>query len=438
MCSVPASAACYAMGGIDLTQDLGSLYLILALMAVQYVTLGLLISSYVSTADAGVRITYSAVLGLFFLSLVPQILLQGVAVAPLATGVARWVGYLSPLQAVMQILGHEPVGSDGLGTTQPALIGYVVTATITSLVFAGWTLSRLNHRIFDESRDQGVITDERGFVARAFRRIRFVSDPQRRKPGIPWYLNPVMVKEFRSRRFGRSQWLLRLVALCAMVSMILTIMASSSGLAWGIDTIGGMLIGFQAIMIVVLTPSLTSGLISGERDSGGWDLLRMTPLSPLKILRGKVFSVLWTLALVLLATLPGYSMLMMISPRMQVQVSVVMSCLTWTIIYAVAVGAAVGSFFRTTAISTAVTYVVVTAVFLFPFLIWLGRDSPFGHSTVETALLANPIPAALRMMETPGFSQFDLIPATFWVAGIVSTIMFSILGMRVWQLTRAM
>ena len=46
-----------------------------------------------------------------------------------------------------------------------------------------------------------------------------------------------------------------------------------------------------------------------------------------------------TLVSQLLATLPGYSMLMMISPRMQVQVNVVMSCLTWTIIYAVAVGA---------------------------------------------------------------------------------------------------
>ena len=33
------------------------------------------------------------------------------------------------------------------------------------------------------------------------------------------WVNPVMVKEFRSRRFGRSHWTLRLIAFGAILSL---------------------------------------------------------------------------------------------------------------------------------------------------------------------------------------------------------------------------
>ena len=42
---------------------------------------------------------------------------------------------------------------------------------------------------------------------------------------------------------------------------------------------------------------------------------------------------------------------------------------------ALAVSAAVGSLFRSTAISTTVTYVVVIGLFLAPILVWLGREA---------------------------------------------------------------
>jgi ABC-type transport system involved in multi-copper enzyme maturation permease subunit len=267
--------------------------------------------------------------------------------------------------------------------------------------------------------------------------VMYIVDPQRRKPGIPWFLNPVMVKEFRCRRFGRSQWLLRLVAVCAIASVVLTFMAATSSTSWGVEKIGALLVLLQVILVVVLCPSLASGLISGERDSGGWDLLRMTPLSPAKIVRGKVLSVVWTLSLVLLATLPGYVLMILIQPVMWLQVNLVLVCLVWTAIYALAVSAAVGSLFRSTAISTSATYVVVIGLFVAPILVWLGRDAPFGHETVQAALLINPVGAALSVIEAPGFEVYHLLPAAWWVAGIISLSMFVVLGVQVWRLTRA-
>ena len=434
--SLPASAACFAMGGIELWRELGMLYLVLILLILQYATLGMLISSYVQSSDAGVRITYTAILALFFLTLVPYAFIQGTGRFEGLQSIAGWIRCFSPLPAVMEIVGHGDVGAAGLKVTS-STGGFVIVTLLSSAVFAAITLSRLNYRIFDQSRAQGVITNERGLGARLARRFMYVVDPQRRKSGIPWFLNPVMVKEFRCRRFGRSQWLLRLVASCAIASMVLTFMAATSVTSWGVQTIGALLVLLQVLLVVVLTPSLASGLISGERDSGGWELLRMTPLSSFKIVNGKLLSVVWTLALVLMATLPGYLMMILIQPVMWLQVNLVLVCLAWTAVYALAVSAAVGSLFKSTAVSTTMTYVAVVSLFLTPILVWLGRDAPFGHDTVKAALLINPVGAALSVIEAPGFAGYDLLPAAWWIAGIVSAFMFLVLGVQVWRLTRA-
>lgn len=433
LASLPGAAACYAMGGIDLVDGLGLFYVVLTLLVIQYATLGMLVSSYVQSADAGVRLTYSIIFALFFLTLVPNAFFPG------GTGVmgtiAQWARYLSPIPVVMQIMGQGGIGSRGL-MSPPGTVPFVAITIISSLVFAAVTNARLNYRIFDQSRAQGVITDDRGFLTRLIRRLMYIVDPQRRKPGIPWYLNPVMVKEFRCRRFGRSQWLFRLVAACAVISVVLTFAAARSVTAWGTETIGGLMVVLQVILIVVLTPSLTSGLISGERDGGGWELLRMTPLSSAKIVRGKLLSVVWTLLLVLMATLPGYLVMIYIQPQMLYKVNLVLVCLGWTVIYTVAVSAAIGSLFRYTAVATTASYVVVMLLFMIPMLVWLARGAPFGFEIVQRVLLITPVGAALSVIETPGFEDYNLLPGAWYVAGGVSAFMFLIFGLKVWRLTR--
>ena len=439
LCSLPASAACFALGGIDFKTELGMLYLILVLLVIQYSTLGMLVSSYVQSTDAAVRITYGVILGLFFLTLLPVAFLQGTGLwetSGTISSVAGWIRSLSPLPAFMEVMGQGDIGSAGMKTAS-TVSSFVVWTIVSSIAFAAITISRLNYRIFDQSKSQGVITDDRALGARAARRVFFVVDPQRRKKGIPWFLNPVMVKEFRCRKFGRSQWLLRLISICAVASLVLTVMAATSATSWGVETIGGLLIVLQVVLIVVLTPSLASGLISGERDGGGWELLRLTPLSAFRVVTGKILSVLWTMGLVLLATLPGYLVMIWLDPVKWLQVNMVLACLAFTVLYAIAISAAVGSLFRSTAVSTSVSYVVVVSVFLIPILVWLARDAPFGHQAVESALTWTPVGAALSVMETPGFRNYELLPKAWWVAGVVSVIMFSILGAQVWRLTRA-
>ena len=433
LASLPGAAACYAMGGIDLWRGVGLFYLVMLSLVIQYAALGMLVSSYVHTADAAVRVTYTVVFTLLLFSMVPDAFFPGSG-GWLGT-IARYLRAMSPIPVLMEIMGQSGLTSRGLMESSSKLAFFVWTLG-SSIVFAGITLSRMNYRIFDRSRSQGVITDDRRSSERLVRRLLFIVDPQRRKQGIPWYLNPVMVKEFRCRRFGRSQWLFRLVAVCAVASMVLTFAAATSVTSWGTDTIGGLLVILQVMLIIVLTPSLTAGLISGERDGSGWELLRLTPLSAASIVRGKIFSVLWTLMLVLLATLPGYIVMIYIQPKMLLQVQQVVICLAWTVVYTLAVSAAVGCLFRSTAIATTVAYVSVISLFLFPLLIWFGQDAPFGRTTVEKALMINPVGAALQAIGAPGFQNFELLPGAWIVAACVSALMFLLFGFQIWRLTR--
>lgn len=459
MTSLPAAAACYAMGGLDLQEQVGLLYLVLLACVFQYTTIALLVSSYVQSTDAAVRLTYAAVLAVGVLSVAPYLFLQGKTALlsslaiPIPMGAAMvngileqvdqgllaaswWLRAASPLPIVMNLVGHGGVGDMGVQESQSTERCFFLVTGVSSCLCGLWTISRLNFRIFDRNRSKGRITEERGLVTQVVRRILFVVDPQRRKARIPFFLNPVMVKEFRTRRFGRAHWLMRLVAGCAILSLLLALAATGGVADWEPETIGGFMVLLQIVLFVLVVPSLTAGLISTERETGGWELLRMTPVSTFKIVLGKLFSVLWTVLLILLATLPGYLVMIFIKPAMWGQVQLVLVCLALTAIYTVFVGAAVGALFRKTTTATMTCYVVLILLFLGPLLIWLGLDNPFSHGVVEKALAINPTGAALSIMGTPGFTAFELTRVAWIVSSSVSGFALFVLSWQVWRITR--
>ncbi|MGD9857482.1 MAG: ABC transporter, partial [Planctomycetaceae bacterium] len=66
-------------------------------------------------------------------------------------------------------------------------------------------------------------------------------------------------------------------------------------------------------------------------------------------------------------------------------------------------------------------------------LVWLGRDAPFGHDTVEAALMVNPVAAALAVIRISGFREYELIPGNWWALGIASAVSLLVL---IWQTHR--
>jgi ABC-type transport system involved in multi-copper enzyme maturation permease subunit len=433
--SLPAAAACCLMGGVSVGDELLPLYGTLALVALQYAALGLFVSSRAGSIDSALRTTYGLVLVLAVLTLGPYQVLQGQPWEG-AVALATWLRAVSPLPAVMEILGDGDTAGQGLVAAGGYTLRYTVTALLSTALLMAATAARLKPTLFDRPRPPGPITDERGRRVRWLRRLLFVVDPRRRSRLIGRFINPVLVKEFRSGRFGRLHWQLRLVSACAVGTLGLTYLWSIAALDWGTGTVAALMILLQGALLVLLTPSLAAGLISAEVESGGWALLRATPLSAGQILRGKLLSVAATLALILLATLPGYGVLIFARPALGRQILDVFWCLLLTGLFAVALSAAVGSLYRRSAPATVSSYALLLAVCGGPFLFWLGRDTTFGHHVVERALTASPLAAALAIMEAPGFEPYRLVPACWWLSGTATLACLLVLRVRVWQLTR--
>lgn len=432
--SVPAAAACHAMGGVSLTGELLPLYAILVLVALQYTAFALLVSTYANSPDAALRYTYGGVLLLAVVSLGPHYFLQGTG--GWDASLAEQLRCLSPIPAVMRLLGHSGVGAKGLVAAEDVTARCVWYGLAATGVFAALTLSRLNHSLFDRAHSQGLITDERSWLIRTIRRMFFVVDPQRRKLTIAPLINPVMVKEFRCRRFGRMHWMLRLAAVSAVASLGLTYVASLGTIDWGPETIGGLMVLLQGALILLLTPALAAGLISSEVESGGWQLLQMTPLSAPKILIGKLASVVWPILLILVSTLPGYVVMVYIEPAMWLQSRQVLICLTFTAVFSITLSLACSSLLSRTATATATAYGALAALCGGPLLVWLLRDAPFGHGTVTWALTINPLAAALAVIRTPGFTQYQLIPNSWWFATFAAALFLAIVVIQTHRLTR--
>jgi ABC-type transport system involved in multi-copper enzyme maturation permease subunit len=432
--TLPAAAACYALGGAGSRGGITALYAVLALAAVQLSTLALLVSACSQSTDGALRVGYALVLGICVLPLAPYALVRGDS--GLLVELASWLRCLSPIPAVMEVLGQRDVGSHGISSGTGAATRYAILATVTSLGCALATVVRLSRTLLDRARSAGVMTQDRSTGERVARRVLFLVDPQRRSGSMSLWVNPVMVKEFRSRRFGRWHWTLRLIALSAILSLGLSCIAATGALGWGIEVIGGGLVLLQVALLILFAPSLAAGLISAERESGSWQLLRMTPLSAGTILRGKLISVALPLVLLLCATLPGYVVLMTVKPALIQQVQRVAVCLILTAVFAVLVSAAASTLFRSTAAATASSYAALLTVCVVPFLVWLGRDAPFGHAAVETVLTVDPVAAALQASEMPGFAHYELLPASWWIVGSACVALLMFLGLRTWQLCR--
>jgi len=430
--TLPAMTCCYAMGGISLKNDVLVLYGLIAVVCLQLAVLGMLVGTFAGSPESALRWVYGCTFGLVIATVIPWQFLNGFE--GLLGSLAAFLRQLSPIPAVMELVGSSSLDRLRLQTDQSLIGAYLFYAIVFIVIGSVICVRRFNYSLLDRSRSQGIITDDLSTSGKTMRRLFFLVDPQRRKAGIPFYMNPVMVKEFRSRQFGRLHWLLRLVAGCAVLSLLLTLATTLGTVDWGVERIGGIIVIAQVTLIVVLTPGMAGGVIAGEIEGGGWNLLRVTPLSAGKILRGKLISILLTLLLVLCASLPGYAIIMAIKPNLQEQVTQVLICLALSALLSLLISATISSFFKTTAAATTVSYGVLILLFAGTLVFWANMDAPFSRTFVERVLSINPMAGALNAIQAEGFESFSLIPSTWWISGSTCVVLLLVLQFRIWRL----
>lgn len=434
LCTLPAMMCCFAMGGLNLFGEIVPLYVLILVLSIELIVIGLVVGTYARNTEDALKWAYGGGFCLVLVPVFPNYFLQGSE--GILAQLSGWLYRFSPVPSILHLTGMSAVGTSGLQQDANWVFWYFCFATVIVVAGSIVCIKRLNHSLLDRSRSQGLITDEQSGAVRAARRLFFLIDPQRRSSGIPGFINPVMAKEFRSSQFGRLHWLLRLIAGCAVLSLLLTLVTTTGTVSRGVETVGAINIVLQVGLIILLTPGFAAGMISAEIENGGWNLLRVTPLSPGRILRGKLMSVIITLTLVLCATLPAYAILELIQPTLGRQIQQVVISLVMTALLCLLTSATISSFFRTTASATAVSYLVLLSLFAGTTLIWANRDSPFSFTVVENALQLNPMAAALNAIQVPGFESYGLIPSAWFISGALCALLMAVLYVRLHLLTR--
>jgi ABC-type transport system involved in multi-copper enzyme maturation permease subunit len=201
--------------------------------------------------------------------------------------------------------------------------------------------------------------------------------------------NPVLVKEFRVRMRGaRAYWIITgyLLFLSFILFMQYTMWWNRTQ-AEGHSLASGSKIGqefllwltvTQAFLVAFITPAITSGAITIEREQRTLEMLEMTRLSPAQVVIGKLSSAVGFVILLLVSSVPLASICFFLGGVSPQQIGYTYLMLAAGAFLAGTLGLVWSSVARTTAAAVVLTYGSLLAPFVFMFFvaIFMGPWGP--------------------------------------------------------------
>jgi ABC-type transport system involved in multi-copper enzyme maturation permease subunit len=180
-----------------------------------------------------------------------------------------------------------------------------------------------------------------------------------------FFWNPIVAKEYRSRmRTWKSPvammvYILLIGGLGFLVFSILT-SANSSGVTGGSNygqILFSVLVGFQVVLLTFVTPALTAGAISSERERQTIDLLFVTRIPPFSIIWGKLLASMSFVFLLLILSVPIFSLVFLFGGIELDQVAYAFLVTLVTALTFGALGIAFSTWLRRSLVATVVSYV---------------------------------------------------------------------------------
>lgn len=270
------------------------------------------------------------------------------------------------------------------------------------------------------------------------------------------FINPVLNKEvkLRFRSFKSFIGILFYLAVCAAVCLAFIWMEGQSRNGFTASDSRNLFLLLsmgQLGLVAFITPGLTAGAISGERERQTLNILLTTQQSSLSIVVSKLFSSLAFLILMMVASLPLYSLVFLyggVSPQM---VIVTFGIHFLTMLMIGSIGMMFSTLIRKTMVATITTYgvmlffVVGTGLLyiLFGQIIFNVYQNPGSNPPAQwvpyTALMLNPGVVLFNSFEAGGLDyalQRLGITWPIWRGFTISYIVISILTLwvSIWRL----
>lgn len=214
------------------------------------------------------------------------------------------------------------------------------------------------------------------------------------------WINPVLDKEFRLRmRTPRSAislmvyiLVLGLIALGFIyVSMYLGNGGGQTRFNSGMGQIMFYVLSFaQLVLIAFMAPALTAGVISSEREKQTLSMLLTTQQSSSTIILSKLVSSLSFMALIVVATLPVYSIVFMYGGISLNQLVSLFLFYLFIMLMLGSLGVLFSTLLKRTMISVIVTYGVGLCIFLLTGLLYLFALSLVQRQNAQLVLQQQP------------------------------------------------
>jgi ABC-type transport system involved in multi-copper enzyme maturation permease subunit len=190
--------------------------------------------------------------------------------------------------------------------------------------------------------------------------------------GLSWGVRTLVVKELLNRSRGSRPVLVLTVYLLALAGGVVLFLNLARDSAIGSSPWLGLhlfsVLAFGAVlMMAFITPSLTAGAISGERERRTLDLLLVTRASALGLVVGKLAGSLVYVLFLLVATLPAFALVYLYGGIPLEYLALVLAIASATAIANASLGLLLSALLRRTAVASVASYLVVAGlVFVLP------------------------------------------------------------------------
>jgi ABC-2 type transport system permease protein len=471
--SLPISSTCALTGGISMAFMLKVNLLLLA-AAVSYGLVGLACSSLCAKSNTAIIMNYVLIMLFAGVTWFPSVLLSNLL--PQFKGALQIIRSFSPYDALFFLLYPE---SYRMSTTTTAAT--TINPFVIFLIFSG-ALSVLafiifSRKIFNPGSKKSTVTDQlytgtKKTIKRKLNWPFYLIDPLKRKKNIKKWSNPVFVAEMRSKLFANPKFVLRVISIIFIMSLtILVLVATQYASTFSADTVRMVAIVFQIGVVAMMAPSVSSGLITDEITSGTLTALRLTPLTPVKVVAGKLkatffyalifivssffvifamaylenqnvfpedgsfFSGEWWAEVITRSKEDGWYTEVWYTYRRIVIWIVILLLSTVTFLTG---GLFASSFSKTTGVATAIGYSIVAVICLVSFApIVLGAK--LAHNISFLILSVNPIAAAVQITSGNAFQAYQgLWGYNILALCVLTTFFLTASTMRTWYLFNKM
>jgi ABC-type transport system involved in multi-copper enzyme maturation permease subunit len=233
-------------------------------------------------------------------------------------------------------------------------------------------------------------------------------------------VNPILVKEIRSRMRGPRPFITLTGVLILMGAVSYGIYVVSAGaMAYSPNPLSpqigqALFVGIallELIMVCAITPAVTAGSISGEEERETMEMLLATPLSAHRVVIGKLLAALSFVFLLIFAAVPMSSLVFMFGGVTIRQMVKVLLVLLVVAIHFGMGGLFLSAWLRRTGRSTVSAYLIVFGTLFGTLLLYTFVGIITADEPPRALLMLNPVSAMFSalMPADPSLSGMDIL-----------------------------